>query len=156
MTVPMTPLGSITHVIAGLPTAGSGTRVGPVFDPATGVQQAQVRLAFAADVDEERPAMGGFDQRAVVRVDGSQGGGGRRPGLGRRPTTTPRGAARSPRAGLPDCRSLEVVAAAVGTAAGWHFRCEIQGGLRIPLGSGHSSPENSSTGLAAGAAGDLG
>ena len=45
MTVPMTPLGSITHVIAGLPTAGSGTRVGPVFDPVAGVQQAEVRLA---------------------------------------------------------------------------------------------------------------
>jgi malonate-semialdehyde dehydrogenase (acetylating)/methylmalonate-semialdehyde dehydrogenase len=48
----MTSLRSITHVIAGLPTAGSGTRVGPVFDPATGVQQAEVRLASAADVDE--------------------------------------------------------------------------------------------------------
>jgi malonate-semialdehyde dehydrogenase (acetylating)/methylmalonate-semialdehyde dehydrogenase len=48
----MTSLRSITHVIAGLPTAGSGTRVGPVFDPATGAQQAEVRLASAADVDE--------------------------------------------------------------------------------------------------------
>ena len=48
----MTPLRSITHVIDGKPTAGSGTRVGPVFDPATGLQQAQVRLASAADVDE--------------------------------------------------------------------------------------------------------
>jgi malonate-semialdehyde dehydrogenase (acetylating) / methylmalonate-semialdehyde dehydrogenase len=48
----MTSLRSITHVIDGKPTAGSGTRVGPVFDPATGVQQAEVRLASAADVDE--------------------------------------------------------------------------------------------------------
>jgi malonate-semialdehyde dehydrogenase (acetylating)/methylmalonate-semialdehyde dehydrogenase len=48
----MTELRSITHVIDGKPTAGSGTRVGPVFDPATGMPQAEVRLASAADVDE--------------------------------------------------------------------------------------------------------
>jgi malonate-semialdehyde dehydrogenase (acetylating)/methylmalonate-semialdehyde dehydrogenase len=48
----MTSLRSIPHVIDGTATAGSGTRVGPVFDPATGVQQAEVRLASAADVDE--------------------------------------------------------------------------------------------------------
>jgi malonate-semialdehyde dehydrogenase (acetylating)/methylmalonate-semialdehyde dehydrogenase len=48
----MTSWRSIPHVIAGLPTVGPGTRVGPVFNPATGVQQAEVRLASAADVDE--------------------------------------------------------------------------------------------------------
>lgn len=48
----MTTLRSITHVIDGKSTAGTGTRVGPVFDPATGRRQAEVRLASAADVDE--------------------------------------------------------------------------------------------------------
>jgi hypothetical protein len=52
--------------------------------------------------------MGGFDQRAAVRVGGSHGGGGRRPGVGRRPTTTPRGAARSSRAGPAYVRGLLV------------------------------------------------
>jgi hypothetical protein len=46
----MTSLRSISHVIDARPTAGSGTRVGLVFDPATGVQQAQVRLAGAGAV----------------------------------------------------------------------------------------------------------
>jgi hypothetical protein len=40
------------------------------------------------------------------RVDGSQGVGGWVRVVGGPPTTTPRGAARSPRAGLPYCRSL--------------------------------------------------
>jgi malonate-semialdehyde dehydrogenase (acetylating)/methylmalonate-semialdehyde dehydrogenase len=48
----MTSLRSITHVIDARPAAGSGTRVGLVFDPATGVQQAEVRLASATDVNE--------------------------------------------------------------------------------------------------------
>jgi malonate-semialdehyde dehydrogenase (acetylating)/methylmalonate-semialdehyde dehydrogenase len=48
----MSELRTITHVIDGKPASGAGTRTGPVYDPATGVQQAQVRLADAADVDE--------------------------------------------------------------------------------------------------------
>ena len=43
---------SILHFVDGKPTAGSGDRVGPVFDPATGRMQAEVRLASAGDVDD--------------------------------------------------------------------------------------------------------
>ncbi len=42
---------TIEHWIGGQPTAGSSTRVGPVYNPATGEQQAQVLLATPADVD---------------------------------------------------------------------------------------------------------
>ena len=48
----MTELRTITHLIDGKPAAGTSTRTGPVYDPATGVQQAQVLLASAADVDD--------------------------------------------------------------------------------------------------------
>jgi len=44
-------LESIDHVIGGRRTAGTSTRSGPVFDPATGEEQRRVRLATAADVD---------------------------------------------------------------------------------------------------------
>jgi malonate-semialdehyde dehydrogenase (acetylating)/methylmalonate-semialdehyde dehydrogenase len=47
----MSELRTISHWMDGKPFAGTSTRVGPVFDPATGVQQAEVRLASAADVD---------------------------------------------------------------------------------------------------------
>ena len=43
---------TINHWIGGKQTAGSGERFGPVFNPATGAQQAQVAFASAADVDE--------------------------------------------------------------------------------------------------------
>jgi malonate-semialdehyde dehydrogenase (acetylating) / methylmalonate-semialdehyde dehydrogenase len=47
----MTGLRTIPHHIGGAATAGTGSRRGPVFDPARGVQQAEVHLATAADVD---------------------------------------------------------------------------------------------------------
>ncbi len=42
---------TIEHWIGGGPTAGSSTRTGPVWNPATGEQQAEVVLAEPADVD---------------------------------------------------------------------------------------------------------
>jgi 3D-(3,5/4)-trihydroxycyclohexane-1,2-dione acylhydrolase (decyclizing) len=42
---------TIQHWIAGSETAGASTRYGPVYNPATGAQQAQVALAETADVD---------------------------------------------------------------------------------------------------------
>ncbi|HCP00874.1 MAG TPA: methylmalonate-semialdehyde dehydrogenase (CoA acylating), partial [Rhodospirillaceae bacterium] len=41
----------LDHLINGAATAGLSDRTGPVFNPATGDQIAQVRLASAADVD---------------------------------------------------------------------------------------------------------
>jgi len=48
----MTQLRTISHLIDGKPAAGTSTRTGPVYDPATGAQQAEVLLANAADVDD--------------------------------------------------------------------------------------------------------
>ncbi|MFN8080425.1 MAG: CoA-acylating methylmalonate-semialdehyde dehydrogenase [Kineosporiaceae bacterium] len=45
-------LREIVHFVDGKPFAGSGERTGPVYNPATGEQQAQVRLASAADVNQ--------------------------------------------------------------------------------------------------------
>jgi malonate-semialdehyde dehydrogenase (acetylating)/methylmalonate-semialdehyde dehydrogenase len=42
---------TIEHWIGGVATAGAGTRSGPVWNPATGAQQAEVVLAEPADVD---------------------------------------------------------------------------------------------------------
>jgi malonate-semialdehyde dehydrogenase (acetylating) / methylmalonate-semialdehyde dehydrogenase len=42
---------TIPHWIAGSETTGASTRFGPVYNPATGAQQAQVVLAEVADVD---------------------------------------------------------------------------------------------------------
>jgi malonate-semialdehyde dehydrogenase (acetylating)/methylmalonate-semialdehyde dehydrogenase len=42
---------TIQHWIAGSETTGTSTRFGPVYNPATGEQQAQVALAEPADVD---------------------------------------------------------------------------------------------------------
>jgi malonate-semialdehyde dehydrogenase (acetylating)/methylmalonate-semialdehyde dehydrogenase len=42
---------TIQHWIAGTETSGSSTRTAPVFNPATGAQQAEVLLADKADVD---------------------------------------------------------------------------------------------------------
>jgi malonate-semialdehyde dehydrogenase (acetylating)/methylmalonate-semialdehyde dehydrogenase len=44
-------LRTITHWIGGKPATGSSTRTGPVWNPATGEQQAEVLLADATDVD---------------------------------------------------------------------------------------------------------
>jgi malonate-semialdehyde dehydrogenase (acetylating)/methylmalonate-semialdehyde dehydrogenase len=44
-------LKTIQHRIGGAKTSGSSSRTAPVYDPATGEQQAQVLLAEAADVD---------------------------------------------------------------------------------------------------------
>jgi malonate-semialdehyde dehydrogenase (acetylating)/methylmalonate-semialdehyde dehydrogenase len=49
--VSTTTLKSIQHRIAGRETAGSSNRTAPVYDPATGEQQAEVLLAEPADVD---------------------------------------------------------------------------------------------------------
>jgi malonate-semialdehyde dehydrogenase (acetylating) / methylmalonate-semialdehyde dehydrogenase len=54
---------TIQHWIAGSETAGSSTRLGPVYNPATGAQQAQVALAGPADVDAAVAAAGkAFDE----------------------------------------------------------------------------------------------
>lgn len=42
---------TVEHWIAGSATTGAATRYGPVWDPATGEQQARVALAEASDVD---------------------------------------------------------------------------------------------------------
>ena len=42
---------TITHWIGGKPVTGESTRTSPVWNPATGAQQAEVSLASAADVD---------------------------------------------------------------------------------------------------------
>lgn len=52
MTDATTDLRTITHFVDGKPYAGAGDRTAPVFDPATGAQHAQVRLASSADVDD--------------------------------------------------------------------------------------------------------
>ncbi|HEV3002424.1 MAG TPA: CoA-acylating methylmalonate-semialdehyde dehydrogenase [Solirubrobacteraceae bacterium] len=44
-------LETITHRIGGQPAAGRSSRTAPVYDPATGEQQAEVLLAEAEDVD---------------------------------------------------------------------------------------------------------
>ncbi len=48
----MTELRTIVHFVDGKPYSGSGDRTAPVYDPATGAQQAQVRLASSGDVDD--------------------------------------------------------------------------------------------------------
>jgi malonate-semialdehyde dehydrogenase (acetylating)/methylmalonate-semialdehyde dehydrogenase len=42
----------VTHWIGGKPATGESTRTSPVWNPATGAQQAQVLLASTADVDQ--------------------------------------------------------------------------------------------------------
>jgi malonate-semialdehyde dehydrogenase (acetylating) / methylmalonate-semialdehyde dehydrogenase len=44
---------TIQHWITGSETAGAGVRFGPVYNPATGAQQARVALAEPADVDAD-------------------------------------------------------------------------------------------------------
>ncbi|MCO1659249.1 CoA-acylating methylmalonate-semialdehyde dehydrogenase [Pseudonocardia humida] len=43
---------TVTHWIGGKPTTGESTRTSPVWNPATGQQQAEVLLASTADVDQ--------------------------------------------------------------------------------------------------------
>ncbi len=53
---------TIPHWIGGKPTLGSGGRTSPVWNPATGEQQAEVVLAGTADVDEAvRTAAAAFE-----------------------------------------------------------------------------------------------
>jgi malonate-semialdehyde dehydrogenase (acetylating)/methylmalonate-semialdehyde dehydrogenase len=49
--VSTTALKTIEHRIGGRETAGASTRTAPIWDPATGEQQAQVLLAEREDVD---------------------------------------------------------------------------------------------------------
>jgi len=62
---------TIRHRIGGEETSGSSTRTSPVWDPATGVEQAEVVLAEPADVDAAvaaaRAAFEGWSQASVSR-----------------------------------------------------------------------------------------
>jgi malonate-semialdehyde dehydrogenase (acetylating)/methylmalonate-semialdehyde dehydrogenase len=64
-------LKTIQHRIGGAETPGTSTRTAPVFDPATGGQQAQVLLAEPADVDAAvaaaRQAFESWKEVSVVR-----------------------------------------------------------------------------------------
>jgi malonate-semialdehyde dehydrogenase (acetylating) / methylmalonate-semialdehyde dehydrogenase len=64
-------LKTIQHRIGGADTPGSSTRTAPVYDPATGGQQAQVLLAERADVDAAvaaaRTAFESWKEVSVVR-----------------------------------------------------------------------------------------
>ena len=42
---------TLNHLINGAATAGSSSRTGPVFNPATGEQSADVNMANGADVN---------------------------------------------------------------------------------------------------------
>ena len=62
-------LKTIQHRIGGTETAGASSRTAPVWDPATGEQQAQVLLAEAADVDAAvRAARAAFESWQDVSV----------------------------------------------------------------------------------------
>jgi malonate-semialdehyde dehydrogenase (acetylating)/methylmalonate-semialdehyde dehydrogenase len=64
-----TTLRSIRHRIGGRETSGTSTRTAPVYDPATGEQQAEVLLADAADVDAAvQAAKRAFDTWGDVSV----------------------------------------------------------------------------------------
>jgi len=62
---------TIQHWIAGSETTGASTRFGPVYNPATGTQQAQVALAEPADVDAavatSKKAFGEWRDVSLVR-----------------------------------------------------------------------------------------
>jgi malonate-semialdehyde dehydrogenase (acetylating)/methylmalonate-semialdehyde dehydrogenase len=60
---------TIEHWVGGTTTAGSSTRRGPVYNPATGEQQAEVTLASSADVDEAvRAAATAFETWSQVSL----------------------------------------------------------------------------------------
>ncbi len=62
---------TIEHRIGGCETAGASARTAPVFDPATGVRQAEVRLAGVEDVDAAvraaREAFASWGEASVTR-----------------------------------------------------------------------------------------
>ena len=64
-------LKTIQHRIGGADTPGTSTRTAPVYDPATGAEQAQVLLAERADVDAAvaaaRTAFESWKEVSVVR-----------------------------------------------------------------------------------------
>jgi malonate-semialdehyde dehydrogenase (acetylating)/methylmalonate-semialdehyde dehydrogenase len=66
---------TIQHWIAGPETTGTPARFGPVYDPATGEQQAQVALAERADVDAAVTAAKAFEE-AIEIVNASPYGNG--------------------------------------------------------------------------------
>ncbi|MDQ4042012.1 MAG: CoA-acylating methylmalonate-semialdehyde dehydrogenase, partial [Actinomycetota bacterium] len=64
-----TTLKTIQHRIGGTDTAGASTRTAPIWDPATGQQQAEVLLAEAADVDAAvQAAKAAFEQWGDVSL----------------------------------------------------------------------------------------
>ena len=62
---------TVQHWIAGKPTMGSSDRTAPVFNPATGQQQAEVLLGSAGDVESAiaaaKDAFAGWSQTSVSR-----------------------------------------------------------------------------------------
>jgi malonate-semialdehyde dehydrogenase (acetylating) / methylmalonate-semialdehyde dehydrogenase len=62
---------TVEHWINGKPTPGSSTRTGPVWNPATGEQQAEVLLGNRSDVDEAvaaaRVAFAGWSQSSLSK-----------------------------------------------------------------------------------------
>jgi malonate-semialdehyde dehydrogenase (acetylating) / methylmalonate-semialdehyde dehydrogenase len=59
----MTGMRTIEHWIGGKPTSGTPSGTARVWDPATGMQQAEVVLGTAADVDEAvRVAAAAFEE----------------------------------------------------------------------------------------------
>ncbi len=62
---------TIDHWIAGKPTAGSSSRTGRVWNPATGQQQAEVVLASGSDVDDAvaaaKEAFAGWSQASLSK-----------------------------------------------------------------------------------------
>jgi malonate-semialdehyde dehydrogenase (acetylating) / methylmalonate-semialdehyde dehydrogenase len=62
-------MSAIEHWIGGATTAGTSTRTAPVYDPASGTQQADVRLADPADVDAAVDVAGkAFEEWRTVSV----------------------------------------------------------------------------------------
>jgi malonate-semialdehyde dehydrogenase (acetylating)/methylmalonate-semialdehyde dehydrogenase len=56
-------LRTITHWIGGKPVGGASDRTSPVWNPATGEQQAEVALASVEDVDSAvRTARAAFER----------------------------------------------------------------------------------------------
>jgi malonate-semialdehyde dehydrogenase (acetylating)/methylmalonate-semialdehyde dehydrogenase len=67
--VSTTTLRTIQHRIGGADTAGDSTRTAPIWNPATGEQQAEVVLAEASDVDAAvRAAKAAFEQWGDVSL----------------------------------------------------------------------------------------
>jgi malonate-semialdehyde dehydrogenase (acetylating)/methylmalonate-semialdehyde dehydrogenase len=60
---------TVTHWIGGKPATGESTRTSPVWNPATGAQQAEVLLASTADVDQAvqaaKAAFAGWSQSSL-------------------------------------------------------------------------------------------